>query len=353
MMQYFHAKNAAIELTRISNALHARIDMLHNCVSDSLHSLVQEYYQIVMEDGNPIVNTDSPLTLHGAPEPPRRSSVMTTSLPHFVDEDQQDTSNIKNIKTLRRQTRVLSVILPQQQAIEDMQLPTDDGHSNTDSIETELSQVKARLAELEELFNRDSIMIDSALVDEMVVLQHRALDLMKTLYAREREVAVDYDKMDISNMDGLERGAASFDPQIKSVDVSSEAKVQIISANVVSSSTVNTDGSKYTVYNIEVINSIGQQWRISRRFNEFYLLDVQIRKNMSGASYDGKALDEMPKLPPKTLYNMTEAVVTARLEALHQYVSCMLQHPLLSQVESFVSFLQPSAETTIHNKPFS
>jgi len=69
-----------------------------------------------------------------------------------------------------------------------MQLPTDDEHHNIEAIEHELSQVKARLSQLEDLFNRESIVIDSKLVDEMVSLQHRALDLMKVLYAREKGI---------------------------------------------------------------------------------------------------------------------------------------------------------------------
>jgi hypothetical protein len=87
----------------------------------------------------------------------------------------------KYTQCLKRQSKLLGALLYEQD-FDGMELPTDTS-KGIDALEAELADVKAKLSVLERQFEQDNA--DAAAIQEMVALQHRSLDLMKELYARE------------------------------------------------------------------------------------------------------------------------------------------------------------------------
>jgi len=85
----------------------------------------------------------------------------------------------------------------------------------------------------------------------------------------------------------------------------------------------------YTAYIMEVLSGEGLKWIHFKRFNEFVLLDKELRK-----FYDG-----LPRLPKKVvLGKMDQSVIQKRRVALQVYLTCLV-HSVVAECSILVDFL--------------
>jgi len=92
---------------------------------------------------------------------------------------------------------------------------------------------------------------------------------------------------------------------------------------------------KYTTYNMQVKTNVGGHWTVSRRFNDFYALDKQLRRHYRG----------LCKTPPKTyvVNKFDPSVVRQRTIALQTYINQLVESACCSE-PIFISWLTNSSK---------
>merc|ERR1712137_223717 len=96
-----------------------------------------------------------------------------------------------------------------------------------------------------------------------------------------------------------------------------------------------TLGKKFTVYNIQVILESGKGWIVQRRYSQFYALDLAMKKYFRGT----------PKLPPKTLGQMSSKVVKTRIQSLQIYLELLLDDTLTRKATPLLEFLSCDSDS--------